>query len=115
MSKSLKYSKWIESPDEHEDRPGQSLATRSHEVIRQWAEGRQAVPATVEGTEHDDRPGVLRLNFPGYGGRDLKEVGWEEWFGTFDQRGLVFIFQEHKSDGAMSNFFRLDNPEREDG
>jgi hypothetical protein len=115
VSKSLKYSKWIESPGEHEDRPGQSLATRSHEVIRQWAEERQAVPAAVEGTEHDGRPGVLRLNFPGYGGQNLKEVDWEEWFATFDQRGLVFIFQEHKSDGATSNFFRLDNPEREDG
>lgn len=115
VSKSLKYSKWIDSPADHEDRKGQSLATRSHEVIRQWAEERQAVPATVEGTEREDRAGVLRLNFPGYGEGNLKEISWDEWFETFDQRRLVFVFQEHKTDGATSNFFRLDNPEREDG
>jgi hypothetical protein len=110
-----KYSKWIESPDDHEDRQGQSLATRNHDVIRQWAEERQGVPSTVESTERDGRPGVLRLNFPGYGGANLKEVSWEDWFATFDDRRLVFIYQEHKTNGATSNFFRLDNPDREDG
>jgi hypothetical protein len=58
---------------------------------------------------------VLRLNFPGYGGRNLKDISWDDWFDTFDSRQLVFIFQEHKTDGATSHFFRLDNPEREDG
>jgi hypothetical protein len=111
---STKYAKWIHSKDEHEDRPGQSLATRSHEVIRAWAEERKAKPATVPGTEHDDRAGVLRFNFPDYGGKDLREIGWDEWFEPFDQRNLVFLFQEHKGDGAQSNFFRLDNPERSD-
>ncbi len=115
MAAKPKYSKWIESPDEHEDRPGQSLATRNHDVIRQWAEERQAIPSTVESTERDGRPGVLRLNFPGYGGENLKEVDWDAWFSTFDERGLIFIYQEHKADGSTSNFLRLDNPDREDG
>ncbi len=56
---------------------------------------------------------ALRLNFAGYGGRDLEEIDWEHWFATFDERELVFVFQEHKSDGAQSNFFQLDNPDRE--
>ncbi len=41
-------------------------------------------------------------------------MSWEEWFGTFDARGLNFLYQEHKSDGSDSNFFRLENPDRED-
>lgn len=114
LSKTTKSAKWVHSPDEHEDRPGQSLATRSHEVIRRWAEERGAVPATIEGTRHGDRAGVLRLNFPGYAsGEELEEIDWEEWFKTFDERNLVFLFQEHKRDGQQSNFFQFDSPYRE--
>jgi hypothetical protein len=113
LSKTTQRAKWIHAADEHEDRPGQSLATRSHEVIQHWAEEREAHPATVPGTEHADRPGVLRFNFPGYGGNSLQEIDWDEWFKSFDDRDLVFVFQEHKTDGAQSNFFRIDNPNRE--
>jgi Rho termination factor, N-terminal domain len=45
----------------------------------------------------------------------LRHVSWEEWFSTFDERGLNFIYQEQRSDGQQSNFFRLENPDREDG
>lgn len=110
-----KYAKWIHSPDEGEDHEGQSLATRSHEVIRAWAEKRGAKPATVPNSEHDGHVGVLRFDFPGYGGGDLQEISWEEWFEPFDERELVFLYQEHKSDGTESNFFQLDNPESEGG
>jgi hypothetical protein len=107
--------KEIKSPQEHEDYAGQTLATRSHEVIERWAQERGAVPATVPGTEHDGHPGVLRFDFPGYGGQDLQHISWEDWFRAFDERNLTFKFQEHKKDGAQSNFFQFDNPNREDG
>jgi hypothetical protein len=110
-----KYAKWVHSEDEHEDRPGQTLATRSHDVIRHWADERDAKPATVPGTEHEGRAGVLRFDFPGFESRNLEELAWDQWFETFDARNLVFLFQERKADGSQSNFFRLDNPEREDG
>lgn len=113
LSKTTLRAKWVHSPDEHEDRPGQTLATRSHEVIRHWAEERGARPATVAGSEHDGRPGVLAFDFPGYGGRQLKKISWDDWFRSFDERQLVFLFQEHTRDGKQSNFFRLDNPKRE--
>jgi hypothetical protein len=113
-SKSLKYSQEIRSTDDEPERPGRSLATTDHDVIRQWAEARDAKPATVPGTEHGDHLGVLRFDFPGYGGDDLKEVGWDEWFDTFDQRKLNFLYQEERKDGEQSNFFRLENPNRED-
>jgi hypothetical protein len=79
LSRSTLRAKWIESPDEHEDYPGQTLATRNHDVIRRWAEERQAQPATVPGTEHDGRPGVLTFDFPGYGGERLQSISWDEW------------------------------------
>ncbi|MFG6193420.1 hypothetical protein [Nonomuraea sp. JJY05] len=114
-SKSLEYAKEIRSTDDKPDRDGQTLVTTDHDVIKNWAEGRGATAATVEGTEHGDHLGVLRFDFPGYGGGDkLRHVSWEEWFDTFDKRGLNFIYQESKSDGTQSNFFRLENPQRED-
>ncbi|MFD1212823.1 Rho termination factor N-terminal domain-containing protein [Arthrobacter sp. GCM10027362] len=112
-SDSLKYSQEVTSPDEEPEREGRSLVTTHHEVIRQWAEARNAVPATVGGTEHGEHLGVLRFDFGGEEG-DLKHVSWEEWFKTFDERGLNFIYQEQRSDGRQSNFFRLENPGRED-
>ena len=113
-SKSLKYSQEVTSPDEEPERPGRSLATTHHEVIKRWAEERGGRPATVEGTEHGDRLGVLRFDYGGDGER-LRHVSWEEWFRTFDDRRLNFIYQEERSDGRQSTFFRLESPEREDG
>ncbi|RKT55291.1 hypothetical protein [Saccharothrix australiensis] len=115
-SKSVGYSQEVRSPDDEPERPGRSLVTTSHDVIRQWAEERDAKPATIEGTRHGDHLGVLRLDFPGYGGgEDLRHVGWDEWFDTFDRRRLNFLYQEKRSDGSPSNFFRLESPDREDG
>jgi len=113
-SRSLEYSQEVTSPDDEPEREGRSLATTHHEVIRQWAEERNGRPATVDGTEHGDHLGVLRFDFGDATDR-LREVSWEEWFKTFDDRRLNFIYQETRSDGSQSNFFRLDNPEREDG
>lgn len=78
------------------------------------AEERKATPATVPGTEHGGRPGVLRFDFPGYGGHELQHIGWDEWVRSFDERQLVFVFQERKANGDTSNFFILDSPERDD-
>ena len=50
------------------------MVTTDHEVIRQWAKARKAVPATVEGTETNGHLGVLRLNCPGTTVTRLTEV-----------------------------------------
>ena len=115
LSDSTMRARWIHSLDEHAERPGQTLATQSHEVIQSWAEERGGRPATVPETEHDGRPGVLRMVFTQEGSDRLQEIEWEEWFRPFDERQLVFVYQEVKKDGSQSNFFRLDSPEREDG
>jgi hypothetical protein len=113
-SRSLKYSQEVTSPDEEPERPGRSLATTHHEIIKQWAEARGGTPATVAGTEHGDHLGVLRFDFSG-DSENLRRVSWAEWFDTFDARRLNFIYQEETSDGSQSNFFRLESPDREDG
>jgi hypothetical protein len=108
-SKSVKYSQHITSPDQHEEREGRSLITRDHDVIRQWAQERKATPATIRGTR------VLRFNFPGFDESDrIEEISWDEFFRRFDERNLNFIYQEHRSDGRQSNFFRFESPDRED-
>ncbi len=112
-SKSLKYSQEVTSLDDDPERAGRSLVTTSHEVIRHWAEERGGVPATVEGTEHGDRAGVLRFDF-GERTDKLRHITWEDWFRTFDERHLNFLYQEERKDGRQSTFFRLENPERED-
>ncbi len=112
LSKSTQRAKWIAAAGDHEDRPGQTLATRDHDVIRRWAEERGGEPATVARRE-GERPRTLRFNFPGYGGANLEAISWDEWLRTFDERDLVFLFQEHMSNGRPSNFFRLDSPQRE--
>jgi hypothetical protein len=114
LSRSTKRAKWIHG-DEHADRPGQTLATRDHEVIKRWAEERKATPATPQNSADQDRPRSLRFDFPGYGGRRLRQIAWEPWFRTFDERELVFVFQERLRNGNQSNFFLLDSPEREEG
>jgi hypothetical protein len=113
LSRSTQHAKWIHSVDEHEDHPGQTLVTRNPDVIRSWAEERGAVPATTPGGDPDE-PRVLRFDFPGYD-RQLQELSWDAWLRVFEERELVFLFQEHMKAGNQSNFFRLDSPHREDG
>jgi hypothetical protein len=113
QSEATKYSQVIDDADEHAERDGRSLVTRNHDVIRQWAEERKATPASVEGSVHDGHVGVLRFDFPG-GATDLKQFSWDDWFEAFDARKLNFIYQEHRSDGKESNFFRLQNPDNEE-
>ncbi|MEW6270555.1 MAG: hypothetical protein AB1689_14805, partial [Thermodesulfobacteriota bacterium] len=116
LSRSTQRARWIETPDElREAEPGETLASPDHDVIQHWAEERDAEPATVPGTEHDGTLGVLRFKFGrNSGSENLETVDWDEWLDTFDARHLTFLFQETLKSGRQSNFFRLDNPERED-
>jgi len=83
--------------------------TTDHDEIRRWVEQHDGRPAAVRGTEGDgEGAGVLRIDFPGGAGEDdLRPVSWEEWFATFDDRGLAFLYQERKSSGEDSTFFKL--------
>jgi hypothetical protein len=84
--------------------------TTNHEEIKRWAEERGAKPACVKGTGNKGDVGMLRLDFPGYGGEDsLQQISWEEWFRKFDERKLALLHQEQTADGKKSNFNKLVN------
>lgn len=110
LSESTLRAKWILSLDEHEDRLGQTLATRSHEVIRSWTDERNGIPATIIRGEQDEGRVLLDLDFPGYDEEDLQHIDWSDWFELFDLQDLVFVYQEHKTEGDLSNFFHFDGP-----
>ncbi|WP_026268791.1 hypothetical protein [Micromonospora sp. CNB394] len=115
-SRSIGSSQLITSLADRPERPGRSLVTRNHKVIQRWARARGAKPATIAGTERGDRPGVLTFNMPGYRESSrIREITWDDWFRTFDLRRLNLIYQEQLRDGRQSNFFRTENPNREDG
>jgi len=117
ISDSTKRAQWVNEPGGRGDHDGATLATRSREVVEDWARRRNAEPAAATRGE-DGRPRVLRFDFeggPDKGGSNLERISWDEWWQTFADRDLAFIYQEKKSDGADSNFFILDSPEREDG
>lgn len=108
----VSYAKWIYSGDDEPDHRGQTLATRNPDVIRTWAEARNGVPVVTQGLPRS----LLLLDFPfdgGGGDLHLKPITWREWLETFDARELVFLYQETLANGRMSNFFRLDSPERD--
>jgi hypothetical protein len=93
-------------------RSGSSQTTTDHDTIRRWAEERNASPTSVRGTGDDDEAGVLRLDFPGYSGKDrLEPISWEEFFEKFDEKKLEFLYQDRKKNGEPSNFFKLITPD----
>lgn len=86
----------------------QANVTTDHDEIRQWAEERGARPTCVRGTGGGADIGMLRLDFPGYSGEGkLQEIGWDDWFDKFDQRGLALLYQNTTARGQKSNFNKL--------
>ena len=86
-----------------------SKTTTDLKEIKKWAEERDGKPSIVKSTANDKEGGdVLRINFPGYSGEDsLEEVSWEEWYETFKDRDLAFLYQEETAGGKESRFFKL--------
>lgn len=84
--------------------------TTDHDRIRAWADERNAEPATARGTqEADGDPGVLTLDFVGYGAdeEDLEHITWDDWFDKFEESNLAFLYQDEKKSGETSTFFKL--------
>ncbi len=81
---------------------GESKTTRDHDAIRRWAEERNCRPVRIKDTE------MIQLDCPsGSGPENFDEIGWDEWFQVFDERGLEFVHQETTSDGQQSSFNKL--------
>ncbi|MCK6546521.1 hemerythrin domain-containing protein [Myxococcota bacterium] len=70
-------------------------ATIDHQEIRSWVESHGGAPAHVKRTGGGDDPGILRIDFPGYGGRQsLEPLSWDRWFEAFEANGLAFLYQD---------------------
>lgn len=110
LSHSAQRAKWIEDTDEREDFAGQPLATRSRAVIRQWAEQRKATPATAPGGPGSADERVLRFDFADAESGRLQPVSWDEFFQIFDERELVFFYQQHMSAGDISDYCHFERP-----
>ena len=85
--------------------------TRDHDVIRQWAEKRQAQPATGEATSSGpatvdvkDGGAGVRFNFPGTG--LYRPIPWDEWFENFDHHECAFVY-DNDSVTPPSNRYRI--------
>jgi len=86
----------------------ESTTTTDHDEIRAWAEKLDGTPACVRSAGDADDPGILRFDFPGGTGEDeLAHISWEDWFDKFDASNLALLYQEQKSNGEPSTFFKL--------
>ncbi len=82
--------------------------TTDHDEIRRWVEEHGGRPVSVKGTASGDEAGVLRIDFPGGAGEEqLEPITWDEWFAKFEDSKLAFLYQETKSSGEDSTFFKL--------
>ncbi len=86
---------------------GEVHTTTDHDIIRAWAEQRGGRPAEVAATGNDDDPGILRIDFPGSGSDELKEIPWDDFFQKFEEKNLALIYQETLKDGNPSRFSKL--------
>jgi hypothetical protein len=82
-----------------------ALATKDHDLIRQWAQRQHAEPATGEATSSgpatthvNDGGAGIRFNFPGFA--RFRPISWTEWFDNFDLYRLTFVFEEEVADRA---------------
>jgi hypothetical protein len=87
-----------------------SQATTDHTVIRRWIETRKGHPSVVRATANSKQggAGLLRVDF-GTPEDSLEEIGWDDFFDTFDQSGLAFLFQDKTSSGRTSRFHKFVN------
>ncbi|WP_119679930.1 hypothetical protein [Indioceanicola profundi] len=86
-------------------RGSEAQTTTDHETIRKWAEARNGRPASVKGTHKGDDGGILRIDFDEQE-EGLEPITWDEFFKTFEDRELAFLYQD-EIDGNKSRFFKL--------
>lgn len=84
-------------------------ATTDHDFIRHWAEERGGQPSRVQGTGGGEDPGMIRLDFPGYSGREsLEPISWDEFFDKFEDSHLALLYRDMRhEDGHLDRFNKL--------
>lgn len=86
----------------------ESKQTTDHDEIRNWVQERGGKPARVKNTGKGDGGGLLRIDYPGFSGEDsLEEITWAEFFETFEENNLAFLYQDETKAGKESRFSKL--------
>lgn len=86
----------------------ESKQTIDHDEIRNWVEERGGKPARVKNTDKAGEGGLLRIDYPGFTGKDtLEEISWVEFFDAFEKNNLAFLYQDETKDGKESRFSKL--------
>ncbi len=83
----------------------EAITTTDHDEIRRWVEARGGRPTAVRGTGGEDA-GILRIDFDDPGGDDdesLEQISWDEFFETFDNSDLAFLYQD-EGDSRFNKF-----------
>lgn len=74
-----------------------SKQTLDHQKIKKWVEERDGVPTIIKGTESGHGEGLLRVHFPNAGNDDhFKKISWDDFFEKFEEKELVFVYQDEK-------------------
>jgi hypothetical protein len=96
---------------------GVVIATRSHDLIREWARRHSAEPATGKATSSgpatvdvQDGGASIRFNFPAAAA--FRPIDWNEWFAVFEAEDLVFAYEPEDAAGGTfgrqaSSYYRL--------
>ena len=78
--------------------------TTNHDEIRKWVEDHGGKPSHVKATGGKNDVGLLRIDFPGFSGKDsLEEISWDDFFKAFDENDLAFLYQDDK-DSKFNKF-----------
>lgn len=93
---------------------GAAGRTTDHDKIRAWVEVRNGRPTVVK-RSHDtaEGGGILRIDFD-EPEASLEEVPWDEFFETFEDRQLAFLYQDRTADGELSRFFKFVRRDEDD-
>jgi hypothetical protein len=88
----------------------ESKTTTDHQEIQKWVEARGGKPAVVKGTEdNEESEGLLRIRFSDESKDNLKAIGWDRFFETFEEKKLAFLYQDKTTDNMESRFFKFVN------
>lgn len=88
----------------------ESKITADHDLIRKWIEEREGIPSVVKGTGEKETAGILRIDFPPAGTKpNLRHISWEEFFKTFEDKNLAFLYQDKTREGEISRFNKFVN------
>jgi hypothetical protein len=89
----------------------QSNKTHDHQLIKEWTEKRNGIPAKIKGTGDGDDVGVIRIHFPeaSKSEEQFQKISWDEFFREFDKNKLDFLYQDKKENGELSTFHKLVN------